>query len=218
MIIEPPELEGMSIVLLGSFNPAIFHPEWFRRHSLLGESECEKASVQVISQEIAMFSIGWVAVDVTADRIALTTNQSAYFEPLRDLILGVFTLLNHTPIRVIAVNWMLHYKADAATWKQCGESVLNKPLLNTALPGIDLMTLSLGTGTPRDELPGRAFRVVIEPSVKTTGIFTQFSVTWSSEEKPGFDNDALRSRLHDGWAEALAKLKDFNKGVISLCR
>ncbi len=30
------EISGSLVVLVGSFNPAIFHPEWFARNGLLG--------------------------------------------------------------------------------------------------------------------------------------------------------------------------------------
>ena len=36
-----PEISGVSVVLLGDFNPAIFTPAWFALHGLLPE-ECRR--------------------------------------------------------------------------------------------------------------------------------------------------------------------------------
>ena len=33
------EAEGLDVIVVGSFNPAIFHPEWFLRHNLIGDQD-----------------------------------------------------------------------------------------------------------------------------------------------------------------------------------
>src|SRR5687767_12874321 len=43
-----PEINGMSIVLIGNFNPAIFHSAWFAKFGLLPEEESSDIENQVI--------------------------------------------------------------------------------------------------------------------------------------------------------------------------
>ena len=50
-----PEISGGSIVLLGSFNPKIFQPEWFFRQELLSEDEVKDADIKVIAPQISHF-------------------------------------------------------------------------------------------------------------------------------------------------------------------
>jgi len=41
-----PEAEGLDVVLVGSFNPAIFHPEWFFRQGIVAEQDAKEAIIQ----------------------------------------------------------------------------------------------------------------------------------------------------------------------------
>src|SRR5688572_8331526 len=104
-----PILAGPSIVLLGSFNPAIFHPEWFARHGLLREDE-GKADLDVVSPPVASFSLDWLKVQVTGDRFIATAEDVGHSLPLRDLVIGTFTYLEHTPIRGVGLNRLMHFK------------------------------------------------------------------------------------------------------------
>lgn len=42
-----PEIDGSSIVVLGSFNPAIFHPLWFKINQLIRPEEADSAKLEV---------------------------------------------------------------------------------------------------------------------------------------------------------------------------
>jgi hypothetical protein len=92
-------LEGVSIVLLGSFNPQIFQPAWFAAEELLRKEEAEAAEVAIIHRDIVSFSTSWMQLQVQLDRFMVSTADSAFYEPLRDLVLGTFQLLRHTPVQ-----------------------------------------------------------------------------------------------------------------------
>ena len=83
-----PELEDVSVVLVGSFNPAIFHPTWFAREKLIQQEEADRADIKIVSPEVSVFSIGWLQLEVTLDRFAARTSQIQNLEPLRDLVRG----------------------------------------------------------------------------------------------------------------------------------
>jgi len=52
MLEQPAEISGASIVLLGSFNPPIFQPQWFARQNLLQPTLAEKAKINFITPVI----------------------------------------------------------------------------------------------------------------------------------------------------------------------
>ena len=54
----PIALEGASIVFIGSFNPAIFHPSWYVAEGLWSKTELENAEVDVIAADIMLISHG----------------------------------------------------------------------------------------------------------------------------------------------------------------
>src|SRR5215213_1561219 len=105
-----PEQEGLDIVLAGSFNPAIFQPAWFAAQGLIPPHEAEKAKIEVISGEISVFSLGWCALNVEQEKFLIDCTQPPYYEATRDLILGAFRVLKHTPAKGVAMIHTAHFK------------------------------------------------------------------------------------------------------------
>ena len=62
------EIEGVSIVLLGDFNPKIFQPAWFAAQELIRKEEAESAEIEVIHPEVVVFSLDWLRIQVTRNR------------------------------------------------------------------------------------------------------------------------------------------------------
>src|SRR5436190_5727882 len=101
-----PELAGSSIVLVGSFNPAIFHPVWFAQQGLMPEAETvgpanERGGpkIEIIHSQIAAFQTESFVVNVTTDRFSVTTKPTKPGIALRDLVTGTFSVLEHTPVK-----------------------------------------------------------------------------------------------------------------------
>jgi len=97
-------LYEMTVVILGSFNPKIFHPDWYGVHGLLKAEEVDKASIQFLNNDVSIFRLEWLKVTVGRDRFQMQCNQEAYFPVLKDLILGTFKLLEHTPLNHLGIN------------------------------------------------------------------------------------------------------------------
>jgi hypothetical protein len=107
-----PEISGVSIVLVGSFNPPIFHPEWFSKHSLISEKEREAAAVAIIHREIAMFRMEWLSINVKPDRFVAETQEGPFIR-LSDFVVKTFKdLLHHTPIRMMGINRQVHFSVE----------------------------------------------------------------------------------------------------------
>jgi hypothetical protein len=113
------EIRGMSIVLLGDFNPKIFQPSWFGAHELIRPTEADEADVEIVHPEVAEFRLDWVRLQVTRERFAVDTSQDAFFEASRDLVLGTFELLRHTPLRAMGINTHEHRRMNStAAWRE----------------------------------------------------------------------------------------------------
>ncbi len=71
MDIQPkgPEVsvDEMTVVLVGDFNPKIFHPMWFAHHDIRRESEAMEAAIEVVHTDVASFSVEWLTVQVLRD-------------------------------------------------------------------------------------------------------------------------------------------------------
>ena len=98
-----PDIQSLSVVFLGDFNPKIFQPAWFAAQGLIRQQEAEEAKVDIIHPEVVSFSLEWLALQVTREQCALTTTQEPYYVVMRDLIVGTFNLLQHTPLHKLGI-------------------------------------------------------------------------------------------------------------------
>lgn len=95
-----PEISASSIVLLGSFNPKIFQPEWFARQGLLSQAQIETVEIKIIAPQVCQFQTEQIELAVTTDKFQLFSKPSASAAPLRDLVLGTFFIGLATSLRL----------------------------------------------------------------------------------------------------------------------
>ena len=157
------ELQGASVVALGSFNPAILHPLWFSAHGLLPAAEAENAQVDVIHKEVAVFSAEWFSLQVVADRFALETKDPTKYLPLRDLAVGTFKLLEHTPIHAFGLNTTQHFRMESEEqWHAFGDYYAPKDSWSALLehPGMRCLIIE----GKRKQCDADRVQIKIEPS------------------------------------------------------
>ncbi|MCY3768619.1 MAG: hypothetical protein OXG56_04525 [Gammaproteobacteria bacterium] len=108
-MVNQPEISACSIVLLGKFNPAIFHPAWLEAKNI----EPGVASVDgnlLTHQDMASFSIDTRSYRVRTDRFQIKTYVAPWVTIL-DIITKIFAEhLFHTPITGFGVNRWVHHK------------------------------------------------------------------------------------------------------------
>jgi hypothetical protein len=187
-----PDVHGASIVLLGSFNPAIFHPAWFHRHGLVSDEEHDAASIQVILPDFARFSFGWLDVTVTLDRFEVSSAEPENFNLLRDIVIGTFRILQHTPIRAIGVNRNQHYKLPEDRWHEIGDALVPKDVWTGVLEAPGLRTLIV-EGVRPDDYEGY-IRANIEPSIRVSpGIYIAVNDHFQLQDEQSKDSEVLDS-------------------------
>jgi len=63
-----PVQREASIVIVGSFNPAIFQPAWLVRQQILGPNDIDETKLEVVHPEVARFPIAWGHMEVVRER------------------------------------------------------------------------------------------------------------------------------------------------------
>ncbi len=105
-----PEISGVSIVLLGDFNPAIFTPAWFALHGLLTEQAANSANLQIAHPDLTIFSTEWVELSIQRNHFQASTQREPYIR-VCDLLVRVFKEhLYHTPIKAFGINREVHFR------------------------------------------------------------------------------------------------------------
>jgi hypothetical protein len=108
----------VDIVLLGSFNPLIFQPEWLRRLDILPAMETEAAvapnSGTVLSQELASVRFASLHLEVVPDRWVLSTERPDWTKDLGGVVASLMKVLPHTPVSAFGVNAFEHRPTDGS--------------------------------------------------------------------------------------------------------
>lgn len=198
------QVEGLTIVLVGSFNPGIFQPAWLAAQKLIPDAEAQNAKITLITPNVAVFSIGWAVLSIEKDKFIIECDQPAFYEAARDLTLGTFHVLKHTPVKYLGVNRrshfqmenpeMLHTTGHLLAPKVYWKDVLKNPLLRS------MTMLSERT----DDYKG-AVNVTIEPSLQiSSGAFVQVNdhFEFPDNEPVTTATSVLASVFHDSLARA----------------
>jgi hypothetical protein len=119
-----PEVSGCSIVLLGQFNPSIFHPAWLLAHGVEQDVPDDNVKTEIVHQDISRFSFDSRAYTVDQNRFQIQTAVAPWVK-LLDITAMVFgELLIHTPIRAFGVNRDAHFNVqDQATRTKIGRTL-----------------------------------------------------------------------------------------------
>lgn len=159
------EFEGLTIVILGSFNPAIFHPLWFARSNLIRPEEAEGVKPVIFEGQVAQFSADWLSVQVTQDRFMLETKDPTKSQPLRDIAIGTFKILEHTPLTAFGLNRERHFHMlSEEDWHSFGHFYAPKDPWAAILQNPGLVTMTMEGKRATSE--SNKVRVRIETSSK----------------------------------------------------
>ncbi|MBM3882515.1 MAG: hypothetical protein FJ387_22790, partial [Verrucomicrobia bacterium] len=119
-----------------------------------------------MAPEVSVFSIGWLGLEITLDRFAARTTQIQHLDSVRDLVLGTFSLLRHTPVEQMGINRQAHYRsANEDEWHRLGHRLAPKVPWAGLLekPGMRRVQM---LGQRADQYRGR-ITVSVGPSLKT---------------------------------------------------
>ena len=93
-----------SVVLLGGFNPMIFHPFWLLQKKLISEVDVTEKKI-FVNDQISTYHVGdWLDMTVTRERCEFKIKKAERVVMMRDLIVGTLNALSEMPIMAIGIN------------------------------------------------------------------------------------------------------------------
>ncbi len=170
---------------------------------LIRQSEVDDATIEIVHSEIVIFTLGWLRVEVTRERFAAGTIQDPYHVFIRDLVLGTFRLLRHTPLTMMGLNREVHFKVDSEDhWHAIGHTLAPKGIWEGTLanPGMDSLTVK---GTRTDNYKGFV-AVTVEPSRRFhPGIYLRVNDHFQSDKLESVSGaDEIVDILENEWEES----------------
>ena len=225
-----PELSGVSVVLLGDFNPAIFTPAWFALHGLLPENVADSADLRVAHQQVTEFAADWLLLQVTIDRFFVETLQAPHIR-LRDLVARIFKEhLNHTPLRAFGINRNVHFQvkslaerdrigrtlAPVEPWGAWGQDLG----LNGEHGGMTSLTMS--QGNPEGRPTGGQINVTVEPSYQIsnwrTGVHVRVNDHYAIDNANLGTVEHLMELFEDNFDTSLERSNGIIDHIMSLAK
>ena len=198
-------IQSVNIVILGSLNPAIFQPSWLASNKLIKYSEAENVQLEIVHPQIAKFSTEWFLLNVSAGRFQVATTQEPYYEPLRDLVIGIFSLLRHTPVTALGINQEFHYSIESEKkWHKIGDSLAPKTPWESVLSTPRMLNIIM-KGERSDDYKGYIL-AKIEPSPRETfGIFISVNDHYELPSDNSGNVDGAINILKEQWTESMQR-------------
>ena len=172
-----PDISGVNIVFLGTFNPSIFTPAWFAMHKLLPGSVAESADLQIANQWTTVFAADWLNLNVGTERFVADTLQAPHIR-VRDLVVRVFKEhLYHTPLTAFGINRDVHFQVRSLAERDRIGRVLapveawgpwSKELGSDGRHG-GMTSLTMTQINPNGRPEGGSINVKVEPSSRIGG-------------------------------------------------
>ena len=189
-----PTINGIAVVLLGSFNPSIFTPAWFGWNGLLSEGTVSVAELRMAQPQATVFKADWLELQVLPDRFTITSSQPPFVRVM-DLTIRLFgEKLPHTPIHSLGINRQVHFLlnnyqerdrigrllAPTGPWGAWGRQ-LEPDGKHGGMTSLTMAQVNLG-----DRSPAGRLSVTVEPSTRIgldgTGAFVQVNDHYAIED------------------------------------
>lgn len=223
------EIFGSSIVAVGAFNPAIFSPDWLERNGLIGTQDAEAARQSpsyIVTHQVSVLETDWFALQVLESQFSLTS-KGALSPAIRDLAVGILSLIPQTPISAVGLNFVGHYRIDTEDeYHKIGDVLAPKKIWNELFPdenssaGVADLTIRI-LPTPRGKIPetGDEKRISIQSSTKIKcGIFLSYNDhhTVHADEGDNMTMAECTARIVDnGWQSSWEDAIRVFDGLIS---
>ena len=138
------EVQSLSIVFVGEFNPVIISPAWLTLKNLIREEEAINAKVDVIHNEIVQYDLDWVLVTLNKKRCEFRSSKVPYFDAVRDLAASIFKILKETPITSVGLNHIFELiLPDEETYYRFGAKLTDLRLWENDLVDPRIMNLEI---------------------------------------------------------------------------
>lgn len=218
-----PELFSSAIIAVGDFNPAIFSPDWLERNGLIGKDDAEtvrdgsQGQPLLVSHQVATFETKWFALQVLENQFSLTS-KDALSPAFKDLAVGIFQLVPHTPVGAVGLNCFGHYKlASEDEYHRVGDVLAPKAIWKFLYPGespgLADLTIRIQCAPRGEPLKTKdEKRISVQPSSKIKfGVFLSYndhhdlSTSDDDDVRPAAERvaDVIENQWESSWQDAV---------------
>lgn len=212
-----PKIRGFWAVFVGEFNPPIFHPSWLLHHELIREPEAESAEIKIVHAEVSQFHVANMDLSITRSKVAVTSTGFSKKEAMQDLVVGIFELLDHTPIRQVGINLDTQYSMGSEQeWHDIGHKLAPKEPWKGIVNRPGMRSVLIEGENKIGEIESNGYiRVKVEPSTKYShGIFVNVNCHYEVENTE--NSEEARMIVKSNWELALAECHRISDSIVGI--
>lgn len=202
----------LSIVLLGSFAPAMFSPHWFLKNSIINQEDFDfitNSKDVFVSPAFTMFQTDSFKIRVEQERFTLEGKQTP-FTVLVEIFKKIFLGLNTLDVKSYGFNFSSSLRFGKDDFVEFGRALCPRKYFKS------FFNNSLDTSDPRNGLLSLSlcsvygnflynFIVSSNRQIKNT---IDFKSNFHHENKEGFLIDAVVDDLEMNWKQLLSMHKE----------
>ena len=191
---------SMSIVLIGSFNPLIYHPEWFKSNNILPPEDVDAVLNSqepnlVVSPGLTLFRTSNIEINVTPERFMIKARKQP-FVFIKDVLQKSFEKLGSTPVKQMGINDHYHIKFDSEKELQDFADIIVPKVRWNSLLGDEVKGTNRVSGLTKIQMRKTtdfgAINYTLEPSpVVKPGVYISNNHHYNLEEESQFAEDAM---------------------------
>ena len=226
-----PEIAGVSVVMIGNFNPSIFTPAWFGWHGLISEKMVDTANTKIVHPQISDFNVDWLHIQVVPERFLINTTQAPYVR-VQDLAVRIFREhLPHTPLDTMGINREVHFLVESFDERdQLGRLLAptdpwgewGKKLEPDGSHG-GVTSITMRQVDPEGRPPGGQINVTVEPSNRIgrgrLGVYVRVNDHYTIENvESELGTSKIVELLEENFDESLRRADQIIDHIMSLTR
>lgn len=198
----------VSIVLVGKFQPGMFHPFWFWKNDVLTEEECKKVTDSteqpfVISNNLSAFQTDKYTFRITQDRFVIILNTKPY-ELIIDAFNKIFDSLSTIPVVAYGLNFTFRIEYDAKTMQRIGKKLAPRKYWGSFFDDeIEPMQDGLTHISMKRVEKFGAVNISLQPSrnADEPGVIFEFNFHHEKKDKEDFDVAYIESVIASQYEE-----------------
>ena len=105
------KFSSVSFVGVGDFSPPQFSPDWLQSEGLIRKEDVDVKKT-LIAYEFSEFVIPGIVFRVDKNSLRIEAYDERYFEFVKDLVIGIFSILDRTPVRCFGINYEYHFQTE----------------------------------------------------------------------------------------------------------
>lgn len=210
---KQPIKQTIALVVVGSMNPVIITPDWLEKKRIISEKERENCKISVIHPELTQFSVGWAVIRIEPTRFQIDCDSLSYFEPAKDMLVSIFSILRETPVTALGINHALVFRTDGKQqYKEFGNFLVPLSRWEAEMTQPGVMSIEI-LDTPRKDGYKGYRRVRVEAANEVgTG---SYNVAFNINDHYDFENGAtnLLDICNNNWELSFKKARSITDSI-----